>query len=80
MINRVAIVALVGALVVPCSAMALTAYGTVIMSRWAAVDRCAAAAQKQFPDYTPEANAKRDDAMRRCLATGNLPPRGDLDH
>lgn len=80
MTHRAAIVAFIGALAIPCSALAFTQYGTVIMHNWVSADRCAAAAQKAFPDYTADANAKRDNAMKQCLAQGNLPPRGDLNH
>jgi hypothetical protein len=67
-------------LAIPGSVMAITANGNAMMQRWSASDRCAAQAQKQFPDYTPESNAKRDNAMKQCLASGYLPPRQDLDH
>jgi hypothetical protein len=46
---------------------------------WTASDRCARAAFKQFPDYTPESNAKRDHAVQLCLASGNLPPRASTE-
>jgi hypothetical protein len=42
---------------------------------WAASDRCARSAYKQFPDYTPEGNAKRQHALQQCLQASNLPPR-----
>lgn len=45
---------------------------------WMASDRCARAAFKEFPDYTPEGNAKREHAMQQCLAASNLPPRGPI--
>jgi hypothetical protein len=41
---------------------------------WDRMDRCRQQAQKQFPDYTPESNAKRDRATQLCLASQNLPP------
>lgn len=44
---------------------------------WRAQDACAKKAFKQYPDYTPEGNAKRAQAKRLCLATGNLPPRDE---
>jgi hypothetical protein len=40
---------------------------------WAAMNKCADAARKQFPDYTPEGNAKREAARQKCLGAGNLP-------
>lgn len=72
--------AVLALLLVPASAFAYTSNGQQMMNRWAASDRCAAAAQRQFPDYTPEANAKRDQAMQQCLANSFAPPRGDLQH
>ncbi len=80
MIRRTALVALLLAPSVPSAAMATSINGHGMMNNWSASDRCAAAAQRQFPDYTPESNAKRDNAMKQCLAQGNLPPRGDLEH
>jgi len=50
-----------------------------MMNEWKASDRCAAAAQKAFPDFSAESNAKRDAAMKNCLASQNLPPRESLD-
>ena len=32
-------------------------------------------AQTAFPDFTVEANAKRDAKLKECLAGKNLPPR-----
>jgi hypothetical protein len=68
------------ALLLPEKAVAYSLNGQQMMNRWAASDRCAAAAQRQFPDYTPEANAKRDQAMQQCLADNFAPPRGELQH
>ena len=79
MIQRAAFAAIFLGLSVP-PAMAISLNGNVMMRNWAASDHCAAQAQKQFPDYTPEANAKRDNAMKQCLAQGELPPRQDLNH
>ena len=45
---------------------------------WKAEDNCVHQAFRQFPDYTPESNAKRNEAMRQCLDRGQLPPRADL--
>jgi hypothetical protein len=44
---------------------------------WRLMDTCTRAAQKQYPDHTPEAIAKRDQARRQCLRRSNLP--GDAD-
>ncbi len=40
---------------------------------WKAMDNCARAAIKAYPDYTPEALAKRAEHRRLCLRNANLP-------
>lgn len=40
---------------------------------WKAMDDCTRAAQKAYPDYTPESNAKREAFRQRCLRNANLP-------
>lgn len=76
MIRRIAFVALLGALAMPVTARAFsTLNGDSMMHRWTASDKCAAQAQKAFPDFNAESNAKRDAAMKNCLASQNLPPR-----
>lgn len=80
MFQRVVFLAALAAMITPESAMALSSNGGNMLHQWAGADRCAQQAQKQFPDYTAESNAKRDNAMKQCLANGNLPPRGDLNH
>ena len=49
--------------------------GTNTMKNWKAADQCAKKAQLAFPDFTTEANAKRDAALKQCLEQQNLPPR-----
>jgi hypothetical protein len=49
--------------------------GTQTLKNWKAADLCAKRAQQAFPDFTPEANAKRDAQMKLCLEQQNLPPR-----
>jgi hypothetical protein len=34
---------------------------------WKGQDNCAKAAQKKYPDYTKEGNAKREQEFRACL-------------
>jgi hypothetical protein len=80
MIRRAALAAFLVASTIPGAAMAVSPYGQQMMHTWGSTDRCAAAAQKAFPDYTPESNAKRDANMKQCLSGANLPPRSDLDH
>jgi hypothetical protein len=59
----------------PAVAQANSGPGNAVIGKWKAVDRCAKLAQKAFPDYTPEANAKRDATLKQCLDGSNLPPR-----
>jgi hypothetical protein len=40
---------------------------------WNAMDKCTDAAQKAYPDYTHESNAKREAARQKCLRAGDLP-------
>jgi hypothetical protein len=62
-------------LFLPQAALATTWQAHQVISKWVGSDRCVASAQKQFPDYTPEALAKRDQALQQCLTAGNLPTR-----
>lgn len=78
MMHRAAAAALI-IFMVPVTAWAVTANGQQMMQNWAASNRCAQAAQKAFPDFTAEANAKRDAQLKQCLAGQNLPPRPALD-
>ena len=76
---RLAAAAVVAAaLAVPGAAHAYTLQGQQMMRNWSKTDKCAATAQKKFPDYTAESLAKRDEAMKQCLAGANLPPRAPL--
>jgi hypothetical protein len=59
----------------PTAACAVSLQGTVVVGRWKSMDKCAAEAQRAYPDFTAEANAKRDAKLRDCLAGQNLPPR-----
>jgi hypothetical protein len=56
------------------SAMA-SQQGVLSLRNWKSMDLCAKEAQAAFPDFTAEANAKRDAKLKECLATKNLPPR-----
>jgi len=49
--------------------------GLVVMKNWKTMDQCASEAQRAFPDYTAESNAKRAAKEKECLAGKNLPPR-----
>jgi len=79
MIRHIAFIALLFALSMPVTATANSRSGNMIMNGWKASDRCAAAAQKAFPDFNAESNAKRDAMLKNCLASQNLPPRQSLD-
>ena len=45
------------------------------MKNWKTMDLCAKQAQDAFPDFTADAQAKRDAKLKDCLAGKNLPPR-----
>jgi hypothetical protein len=54
---------------------AATQSGLTAIRNWHAMDDCAKKAQAAFPDYTADANAKRDAKLKACLEEHNLPPR-----
>ncbi len=41
---------------------------------WKGMDNCKRQAWKQHPDYTPDSNAKREEAMKLCLQANSAPP------
>lgn len=49
--------------------------GVQSLRNWKAADMCAKKAQQAFPDFTADANAKRDAQLKQCLEQQNLPPR-----
>jgi hypothetical protein len=49
--------------------------GVVALGNWKRMDNCAKQAQAAYPDYSAEANAKRDQKLKECLNSNNLPPR-----
>lgn len=57
------------------SAARASQQGVVVVQKWKLSDKCAQQAQTAFPDFTPEANAKREAKLKECLAGQNLPPR-----
>jgi hypothetical protein len=67
-------VALVALLLIPAAASA-SQQGVVVLQRWKLADKCTQQAQAAFPDYTPEATAKREAKLKECLNGQNLPPR-----
>ena len=46
---------------------------TQSFAAWRAMQECAKQANKQFPDHTPEGNAKREAARQECLRAHRLP-------
>ena len=65
-------------LALPAPAWAITQQATQMMKNWAQSDRCVAQANKQFPDYTADSLAKRDQAVQQCLSNSVLAPRTPL--
>ena len=55
-----------------------TQQGQIVLNYWRMADKCAKQAQAAYPDYTAEANAKRDAKLKECLSAGNLAPRQPL--
>jgi hypothetical protein len=49
--------------------------GNGVIKNWKSADLCAKKAQQAYPDFTAEANAKRDVMLKLCLEGSNLPPR-----
>jgi len=52
--------------------------GQTVISAWKAADKCAKQAQVAYPDFSAEANAKRDAKLKECLSAGSLAPRQPL--
>ena len=57
---------------------ATTQSGRNVAANWRAADKCAKQAQAAYPDYSAEANAKRDASLKECLRLYNLTPREPL--
>ena len=66
-----------GAILIAGTAEA-TQQGQTAVGKWKTMDKCAKQAQAAYPDFTPEANAKRDAELKNCLNANNLPPREPL--
>jgi hypothetical protein len=71
--NRLATV--LGLLALTAAPAGASQQGVVVTQNWKSMDGCAKQAQIAFPDFTAEANAKRDAKLKECLAGKNLPPR-----
>jgi hypothetical protein len=74
----VLVVALVIALGLSAGTAEATSQGMGAIARWKTMDTCAKQAQAAFPDFTPDANAKREAKLKDCLNANNLPPREPL--
>jgi len=62
----------------PGLAQGASQQATGVMKNWKTGDNCAKQAQAAFPDFTPEANAKRDAKLKECLEANRLAPREPL--
>jgi len=60
------------------AAEANSVQGNIVLQRWKVSDKCARQAQAAFPDFTPDANAKRDASLKACLQDQALPTREPL--
>jgi hypothetical protein len=75
MIRYIFLAVFVAAALLPGAGNAVTQQGVIVVRKWVAEDKCAQKAQQAFPDYTAEALAKRDQALKRCIDSQNLPAR-----
>jgi hypothetical protein len=46
---------------------------TQSLAAWRVMQECAKQSNKQFPDHTPDGNAKRESARQECLRAHRLP-------
>lgn len=74
--NRLGFV--IAALLLFAGAAEASQQGQVVLNNWKAADKCAKQAQAAYPDYSVEANAKRDAKLKECLNASNLAPRQPL--
>ena len=76
--NRVGIACLILVPLVALAPARASQQGVVAMKNWKTMDLCSKEAQTAFPDFTADAQAKRDAKLKECLAGKNLPPREPL--
>jgi hypothetical protein len=69
------VTALLAIFFLPIAAHATSTQGVIAIGKWKAMDFCAIEAQRAFPDFNAESNARRDAKLKECLALQNLPPR-----
>jgi hypothetical protein len=55
-----------------------TQQGIIVVKRWQSMDQCRKKAQLAFPDFTADANAKREAQIQTCVESQNLPLRAPL--
>jgi hypothetical protein len=75
--NRFALL-LAAAFVISSVGAQATQQGQTALSNWKRMDNCAKQAQAAHPEYSAEANAKRDAKLKECLNANSLPPRQPL--
>jgi Tfp pilus assembly protein FimT len=73
--NRIGIAIFAAALAMAPGLAVASQQGTQVIKNWKTSDKCAQQAQAAFPDFTAEANAKRDAKLKECLEINRLAPR-----
>ena len=73
--NRIIAVAALLLVFAPGLAEAASQQAAQVMKNWKTGDNCSRQAQAAFPDFTAEANAKRDAKLKECLDGNHLAPR-----
>jgi hypothetical protein len=63
------------ALLLLVNAAAATQQGITAIAKWKIMDNCAKQAQAAFPDFTADAQAKREAKLKQCLEASDMPPR-----
>jgi hypothetical protein len=71
--RRAAAIVLALAALLPAGRAAADQNWKTSSSVWKQMDKCNRAAQKAFPDFTREANSKREAYRQQCLRNANLP-------
>ena len=65
-------------LLMPVTAAGETTTARVVQGQWGVADKCNRTAIAKYPDHTPEALAKREQDVHRCLLANRLPSRTPL--
>lgn len=69
---------LVAVLLLSAASAGATQQGQSALRGWKVMDSCARQAQTAYPEFSAEANAKRDAKLKDCLNANGLPPRQPL--